>query len=57
MPATVTTQETFDSDVSRGQMDEEVKLRLKAGAIRSTHKKNDDGSWTLTTEWNVIGEQ
>ena len=57
MTATVTTQETFDSDVSRGQMDEEVKLRLKAGAIRSAHKKNDDGSWTLTTEWNVIGEQ
>ena len=57
MAATVTTQETFDSDVSSGELDEEVRLRMKAGAIRSTFAENDDGSWTLTTEWNVIGEQ
>ena len=55
MPATVTTTETFDPQTPRKRIDAEIKLRIKAGAIRSWV---DDTApkWTLKTEWNIIGE-
>ena len=57
MPATITTTEQFEKSVTSAAMDVEVALRIKAGAITSSYKKNADESWTLTSEWNVIGEQ
>lgn len=57
MPATVTTEEQFPSSATPAQLDKEVALRIKAGAIESSYAQNTDGSWTLTTKWNVIGEQ
>lgn len=56
MPATVKTHEKFDKDISKSKMDEMVRRRLNAGAIRS--KYSDEGDhWLLVTEWNIIGEQ
>ena len=56
MTATVTTKETFSkTKTSQDQIDEEKRLRIKAGAIRATIE-NGDEMWTLTTEWNVIGK-
>jgi hypothetical protein len=54
LPATVKTTESFPGSVSKEAMDREVELRLRAGAIRSSHRKRG-GKWILTTEWNVIG--
>ena len=56
MPATVTTKEVFPLTTSEVQLNDEVKLRVKAGAIRSWYEKKVDG-YILFTEWNVIGEQ
>lgn len=56
MAATVTTKETFDKSVTEENLQKEVELRIKAEAIRSTFTR-EDGTWLLTTEWNVIGEQ
>lgn len=57
MPASFETKETFPASVSQAQIDEEIRLRMKAGAIRSKAEKKSNGEWLLTTEWNVIGEQ
>lgn len=56
MPATVTTTETFPPSTLKERIDEEIRLRMKAGAIRS---KVDETApkWTIVTEWNVFGEQ
>ena len=57
MPATITTTEKFDkSATSKIDMDDLVRLRLKAGAIRSRYREEGD-SWVLDTEWNVFGQQ
>lgn len=56
MAATVTTTEHFSLDVTKKEMEAEKDLRIKASAIRSSYTK-DDTQWTLTTEWNVIGQQ
>lgn len=56
MPATVTTQEQFPLDVSETRLREEIRLRIKAGAIRSWFEKKAT-EIVLYTEWNVIGEQ
>lgn len=56
MPATVTTKEVFPANTDKARLDEEVRLRIKAGAIRSFYKE-ESGQWVLYTEWNVIGEQ
>lgn len=56
MPATVTTKEVFPLTTSETQLDEEIKLRMKAGAIRSWYEKKSSDI-TLFTEWNVFGEQ
>jgi hypothetical protein len=56
VPATVTTREEFDKTISRPELEEEVRLRIKAGAIRS-RIEDAGGKWIIVTEWNVIGEQ
>lgn len=56
MPATIETKEQFDGNTTTAQLDVEVQLRLKAGAIRATYKK-EGAYWILTTQWNVFGEQ
>lgn len=56
MPATIITIEKFAASNPRARIDAEIKLRLKAGAIKSWVDKNEP-KWTLKTEWNVIGEQ
>jgi hypothetical protein len=54
MPATVTTREDFEKSISRADLEEEVRLRIKAGAIRSSIEDTGD-RWTIVTEWNVLG--
>lgn len=56
MPATITTKEEFPKSTSRSELEKEVKLRILAGAIRSTIKDTGD-KWVLETEWNVFGQQ
>jgi hypothetical protein len=55
MPATVVTKEPIASDVSDEEINREIVLRLKAGAIRSWIDR-PAGQRVLFTEWNVIGE-
>lgn len=55
MPSTITTTENFPIETEEERLLEEVRLRIKAGAIRSWYEKQDE-SWMLYTEWNVIGE-
>ena len=54
LPATVTTTESFPGSVKEEAIVREIDLRIRAGAIRSTRKKQGN-KWILTTEWNVIG--
>jgi hypothetical protein len=56
MAATVTTTEKFEKSIKKAEMDEQVRRRIKAGAIRSAYRDADD-VWILETEWNMIGEQ
>ena len=58
MPATATTKELFPkATVSLGEVKNEQRLRIKAGAIRSTLDSTSDAdNYILVTEWNVIGE-
>jgi hypothetical protein len=56
MPATIKTKEVFPVDTRTERLDEEVKLRIKAGAIKSWYEK-ESNQLVLYTEWNVIGEQ
>ena len=56
MAATIITKESFPISVAKKNMDEEVRLRLASGAIRSSYEKSND-EWILSTKWNVIGEQ
>lgn len=56
MPAIVTTSEHFPESTAETSLNEEVRLRIKAGAIRSWIEKVADG-FIIRTEWNVIGEQ
>jgi len=51
MPATVTTKEPLPADIRPDELDALIRIRMKAGAIRSSRKGNE-----LHTEWNVIGE-
>jgi hypothetical protein len=57
MPATVDTNEQFPTGTAKAQMDAEVALRLKAGAISSKYTGSETEGWVLITTWNVIGEQ
>jgi hypothetical protein len=56
MPATFETKEIFPGATPDQQIDTEVKLRLKASAIRSRKERDQNGDWLIITEWNVIGE-
>ena len=56
MPDTIITTERFDPDIARERMDEEVRLRRKAGALRSWIEEKEE-KWTLKTEWKVIGHE
>lgn len=56
MPATVITKEYFEKSLTKAELDEQVQLRIKAGAIRSNIIDSGD-KWLIETEWNVIGEQ
>jgi len=56
MPATIQTKEVFSANTPTKRLDEEVRLRIKAGAIKSWYEKQSE-QWILYTEWNVIGEQ
>ncbi|NVM57803.1 MAG: hypothetical protein HWN51_06770 [Desulfobacterales bacterium] len=56
MPAIVTTREDFEKSISRATLEEEVRLRIRAGAIRSSTEETEN-KWIIVTEWNVIGEQ
>lgn len=57
MAATIPTREIFEkTGPCEEQLKEEIRLRIKAGAI--TCKAVDEGEkCVLVTEWNVIGEQ
>ena len=57
MPGTFKSKESFPKETTEEQVKEEQRLRVKAGAIKSEYSRNEDGNWTLITEWNVIGEQ
>ena len=57
MPSTIDTVEHFPAGTTKAQVDREVELRLKAGAIQSKYGGSKSTGWTLTTTWNVIGEQ
>jgi hypothetical protein len=52
MPATFKTKEQLPAGITPAQVQELIRLRLKAGAIRSTQQGD-----LLITEWNVLGEQ
>ena len=55
MPATVVTREPIADDVDPTAIAREIRLRIKAGAIRCWIDQ-DAGRRVLCTEWNVIGE-
>lgn len=55
MPATVVTREPFPLDTDDSKLDVEIKLRIKAGAIRSKVEVTSTNK-VLVTEWNVIGQ-
>ena len=57
MSATVETVETFPAGDPESLMKERQRLRLKAGAITSEYEGSEAEGWTLTTTWNVLGEQ
>jgi len=52
MPSTIVTKEQLPADIKDEEVKELIRLRIKAGAIRSWRDGNQ-----LLTEWNVIGEQ
>lgn len=56
MPATITTKEAFPLSTNEKSLNAEIKLRLKAGAIRSWFEQTAE-NFILFTEWNVIGQQ
>ena len=56
MPATFISTEVFPSTTPEADIKEEIRLRIKAGAIRCWVDASAP-KWTLKTEWNVIGEQ
>ena len=55
--SSTTKTEKFPLGTTKEKMNEEVALRLKAGAITSTYEGSESEGWTLTTTWSVLGEQ
>lgn len=57
MPATVTTTETFPVPPATLQsVQNEMNLRIQAGAITSTIDQSNPSQFVLKTTWNVIGQ-
>ena len=58
MPATTTTREVFPkATTTLTDVQNELDLRIKAGAIRSTiDSTSDPNNFILITVWNVIGQ-
>ena len=56
MPSTTTTIEQFPAGTPKARVEEERRLRIRAGAITSVLSGSEENGWTLTTTWNVIGE-
>ena len=56
MPATFITKESFPLEVEDDRLNEEIRIRLRAGAIKCWFERGDTVG-TLLTEWNVVGEQ
>lgn len=57
MAATVTTTEVFPAtSASLADVQDELRLRIKAGAIRSSIDQSDPSQLVLSTEWNVLGQ-
>ena len=56
MPSTTTTIEQYPAGTSKASVEEERRLRIKAGAITSLLTGSEADGWTLTTTWNIIGE-
>ena len=54
--AVVKTEEPIADNVKEAGLKRLIKLRLKAGAIRSVVEKRAGGRF-LITEWNVHGQQ
>jgi hypothetical protein len=55
MPSTVVTKEPLADNVSEEDVKREIRLRLKAGCVRSW-VQTEAGRRILCTEWNVIGD-
>lgn len=55
MPATFISREPFPNETPEERLKDEVRLRIKAGAIRCWVEENGTHKM-LCTEWNVIGE-
>jgi hypothetical protein len=56
MPATTTTTELFAKTAyTLAQVQQQMDLRIRAGAIRSTVDQSDRENYILVTDWNVIG--
>lgn len=55
MTATISTTEMFSKlELTRSQVETEVKLRVKAGSIKAYVEESGD-NWVLKTEWSVVG--
>ena len=57
MPSTTKTVEKFPPGTKEAQIKKEQQLRMMAGAITSTYEGSEADGWTLTTTWNLIGQQ
>ena len=56
MPATTNTIEKFPADTPpKSQVEQEQKLKIQAGAVKSVISGGDTKEWVLTTTWNVLG--
>lgn len=56
MPATTNTIEKFPGNTPKSQIEEEQKLKIQAGAIKSIISGGETEEWVLTTTWNVLGQ-
>lgn len=56
LPATTVTTERFAKGTSQEAIDDLIRLRILAGAIRSKHELDaNTQEVVLVTEWNIIG--
>ena len=55
-PRTSVQTETFPAGTKEDAVKKEQSLKMKAQAISSVISGSEAEGWTLTTTWNVIGE-